>query len=181
MRGSVGARAMRRFLPRLFPVVLLSALGGAVSPHPFRLSVADAVVGEESLELRIRFFWDDLQFALMEHTSDMEFRLEEDAAVDAAVERYINEMLTIEAGERVLRGRVVARGVEGARNPDEVMWWYALEYPLDPGAERLRVRNRLLFNMFEDQRNLLHLRTRGGRERSWYFTWDEDNAIVRTG
>ncbi len=185
-RGAADSGAKgRRWLPLLL-LALLPALAATGPSHPFRVSVADAVVGEGSLEIRIRFFWDDLQFALMEHTSDMEFRLEASAEVEATVERYINEMLTIEAltlqaEDRVLRGSVVARGVEGARRPDEVMWWYTLEYPLDPATDRIRVRNRLLFNMFEDQRNLLHLRTRSGRERSWYFTWDEDNVTVRTG
>ena len=150
-------------------------------PHPFRVSVADAAIVEEGLEIRIRFFWDDLQLAMMEYASDMEFRLAETARVDARIERYINEMLTIQAAGTALQGTVVARGVEGARRPDEVMWWYTLRYRLDPATERISVRNRLLFNLFEDQRNLFHLRTRSGSERSWFFSWDEDSATMAVG
>jgi len=155
------------------------AIGTRVNPpHPFRLSIADVALTGSRLEVRVRFFWDDLEFAIREHAADMEFRLEETADVDLAIERYVNEMLIIDAGGATLRGRVVARGIQDARNPDEVMWWYALEYPLDPSVERIHVQNRLLFNMFEDQRNLLHLTTRSGRERNYYFSWDEDDVVL---
>ncbi len=148
-------------------------------PHPFRLSVADVGVGDATLDVRIRFFWDDLQFAVMEHTSDMAFELAESAQVDATVERYINDMLVVEAGGAVIAGTVLERGIQDARNPDEVMWWYRLEYPLDASVDRVRMRNRVLFNMFEDQRNLVHLKTRRGRERTYYFGLDEDSVTLR--
>lgn len=162
----------------------VSATGAAHGPdrlHPFRLTVTDAEVFRTSLDARIRFFWDDLQFAVMEHTSDMEFELAETDEVDAIIEAYVNEMLVLEAGDSVLRGTVTARGIEEAVRVDEVMWWYALEYALPPGAERVAVRNRLLFNVFEDQRNLVNLRTRSGRERTYYFSWDEDHVAVPVG
>ena len=153
--------------------------GASAPPHPFRLSVADVGVAGSVLDVRIRFFWDDLQFAVMESTSDMEFELAETEEVDGVVQQYINDMLSIEAGDAVLQGKVVERGIQAARNPDEVMWWYRLEYPLDPSVDRIHVRNRVLFNMFEDQRNLVHLKTRSGRERTYYFSWDEDNVTLR--
>ena len=160
---------------------LLCALFSSAStpPHPFRLSVADVALDGSVLDVRIRFFWDDLQFAVMESTSDMEFELAETPEVDAVVEQYINDMLSIEADGAVLQGTVLDRGIQDARNPDEVMWWYRLEYPLDPSVDRIHVRNRVLFNMFEDQRNLVHLKTRSGRERTYYFSWDEDNVTLR--
>ena len=152
---------------------------GSAPPHPFRLSVADVGVDGSVLDVRIRFFWDDLQFAVMESTSDMEFELAETEEVDDVVQQYINDMLRIEAEGTVLQGTVLERGIQGARNPDEVMWWYRLEYPLDGSVDRIHVRNRVLFNMFEDQRNLVHLKTRSGRERTYYFSWDEDNVTLR--
>ena len=164
--------------------ICLSATGavnGPDRPHPFRLTVTDADVFQTSLEARIRFFWDDLQLAVMEHTSDMEFELAETGEVDAIIEAYINEMLVMEAGDSVVQGKVTARGIEDAVRIDEVMWWYRLEYALPPEAERIEIRNRLLFNMFEDQRNLVNLKTRSGRERTYYFSWDEDNVTVPVG
>ena len=138
-------------------------------------------VTESTLKARIRFFWDDLQLAVMENTSDMEFELAENDEVDAIVETYINDMLLLEADEAAVRGRVTARGVEDAARIDEVMWWYRLEYSLPPSAERVRIRNRLLFNMFEDQRNIVNLKTRSGRERTYRFSWDEDDVTVPIG
>ena len=161
--------------------MLLLATGGSAAPeapHPFRLSVADVGVTGSALEVRIRFFWDDLQFAVMERTSDMEFELVANEEVDAIVQEYINDMLAFEAGGAAVRGTVIERGVEEAARLDEVMWWYRLEYPLPSSVERVHIRNRLLFNMFEDQRNLVHLKTRSGKERAYYFTWDEDNLSV---
>ncbi len=185
--GTVGGGSCRDPLPggERGPWWALAALlcvlfsGASAPPHPFRLSVADVGVTGSVLDVRIRFFWDDLQLAVMESTSDMEFVLAETDEVDAVVEQYINDMLRIEAGSTVLQGTVLERGIRNARSPDEVMWWYRLEYPLDPTVDRIHVRNRVLFNMFEDQRNLVHIKTRTGRERTYYFGWDEDNVTLR--
>lgn len=151
----------------------------APTPHPFRLSVADAGIAEATLHARIRFFWDDLQVAVMEHTSDMDFELAETGRVDAIIEQYINDMLVIKAGDSVLQGKVTARGIDEADIVDEVMWWYRIEYPVDESTDRLHVRNRLLFNMFEDQQNLIHMKTRRGRERAYRFSWGSDNVAIR--
>lgn len=150
-----------------------------VAAHPFRLSVADAGIAGTTLHARIRFFWDDLQVAVMDHTSDMDFKLAETDRVDAIIERYINDMLEVRAGDSVLRGKVTARGIDEADIVDEVMWWYRVEYPLDESTEVLQVRNRLLFNMFEDQQNLVHIKTRRGRERAYRFHWGSDNVAIR--
>ena len=149
--------------------------------HPFRLSVADVIVSGASMEVRIRFFWDDLQIAVMESESDMDFRLAETPGADSVVARYIGEMLVFEAGGAPLAGVLAERGVEEAARIDEVMWWYRLRYELPPGTERIGIRNRVLFNMFEDQRNLVHLKTRSGRERTYYFTWDDDRVAAPIG
>ncbi len=163
-------------LPVVLAVLFLTAAG---EWHPFRLSVADAGLTGPVLHARIRFFWDDLQLAVMEHTGNAGFELAETPEVDSIIERYINDKLVLTAGDAVLPGRVMARGIDDADIIDEVMWWYRIEYPVDESAERIHVSNRLLFNVFEDQRNLLHLKTRRGRERAWSFTVGEDNVTIR--
>lgn len=174
-------RGIRSAAAAVICVAATGAVGDPGTVHPFRLTVADADVFQTAIEARIRFFWDDLQYAVMEHTSDMDFELAETEEVDAIIEAYINEMLVLEAGEVVVEGKVTERGIEDAIRIDEVMWWYRLEYTLPPGTERIAIRNRLLFNLFEDQRNLVNLKTRSGRERTYYFSWDEDNITVPVG
>ena len=166
-------------------------VGGGIRPlpaptvedaiHNVRLSMATLESGAGSLELEVRFFWDDLQIAVMERTSDMEFRLAETAEVDGVIQEYINEMLVLEAGGERLQGQIVARGILDASRPDEVMWWYRLEYPVDAAPDRLYVRNRLLFNMFEDQRNIVHVTTNSGKERAYYFSWNEEDVTIPLG
>lgn len=176
--------AVRALRSAIGAAILLSATGAAAGPdnvHPFRLTVTDAGVFQGSIEARIRFFWDDLQIAIMEHTSNMEFELAETEEVDAIIEAYVNEMLVLETGNTVLEGKVTGRGIEGAVRIDEVMWWYRLEYEVPPETERVAIRNRLLFNVFEDQRNLVNLKTRSGRERTYYFSWDEDGVTMPVG
>ena len=179
-RGAVSARPRPgRWGARLGALVALFCLVAADGTHPFRLSVADAGMTGPVLHARIRFFWDDLQLAVMQHRSDTEFELAETPEVDAIIERYINDMLVLTAGDAVLRGKVTARGIDEATVLDEVMWWYTMEYPVDESVERVHVRNRLLFNVFEDQRNLVHLKTRRGRERAYSFSVDDDNVTIR--
>lgn len=155
-----------------------TTVGLATARHPFRLSVADAEVAGDTLRARIRFFWDDLQLAVMEHTSDMAFRLEETPRGDSIVFAYIDRMLAIEAGGARLVPALLGRGIDDATLIDEVMWWYRLEYRLPTGTERIAIRNRLLFNLFEDQRNVVHLKTRTGRERAYSFGWSKDSAAA---
>lgn len=181
IRPGPAVRAIRSAVAAAICVSATGAGGGPDAPHPFRLTVTDAGVFQSTVEARIRFFWDDLQFAIMEHTSNMEFELAETEEVDAVIEAYINEMLLVEAGEAVVPGEVTGRGIEDAVRIDEVMWWYRLRYTLPPDTERIGIRNRLLFNMFEDQRNLVNLKTRSGSERTYYFSWDEDNVTVPVG
>lgn len=157
---------------------MLGAEGPAVGTHPFRLSVADVTVSGTAMEVRIRFFWDDLQLAVIERESDMEFRLAETPRADSVVGRYIDAMLVFETRGEALAGVLAERGIEDAPRADEVMWWYLIRYELPPGTERIGIRNRVLFNVFEDQRNLVHLKTRSGRERAYYFTWDDDQIEV---
>lgn len=156
----------------------VAVVAAAAPSHPFRLSVADVRVTDGGLSAEIRFFWDDLQFAVMEHSSDMEFVLAESPEVDSTVEGYINELLLLRVGEMPLRGRVEARGIEDAAIIDEIMWWYRLEYALPAGAERVEVQNRLLFNLFEDQRNIVNFRTLGGRERTYDFSWGRESVSI---
>ncbi len=164
--------------PLAAPPIASPAAPRLGASHPFRLSVADAEVDGAVLRARIQFFWDDLQLAVMEHTSDMDFRLEENARVDSLVARYINEMLEIEVGGEAVAGVLEGRGVDEATLIDEVMWWYRLAYRLPAETERIAIRNRLLFNMFEDQRNVVHVKTRSGRERAYSFGWDKDSVTA---
>lgn len=193
-------RTSRQRIPEMYPIRFASAVrrarnavagsacvlasGAVAAPapsHPFRLSVADVGVTGSVLQARIRFFWDDLQLAVMERTSDAEFELAENETVDEVVEAYINDMLVIEVDTVALQGEVTARGVEDAARIDEVMWWYRLEYALPRSTERIRIRNRLLFNMFEDQRNIVNLKTRTGRERTYHFSRDQDDVALPIG
>lgn len=150
----------------------------APAPHNVRISIATLEADAGLLSIEVRFFWDDLQIGIMERTSDMEFELAETPQVDEIVERYINDMLTLEVDGERLQGRVTSRGIQDAPRLDEVMWWYRLEYEVEGAPERLYVKNRLLFNMFEDQRNILHVTTRSGRERAYYFSWTEEDVTV---
>lgn len=150
----------------------------ALRPHNVRLSLATLTSEEGRLDVEVRFFWDDLQIAVMERTSDMSFELAETPRVDSVIQDYINEMLTLEVEGTRLQGQVVARGIQDAPRRDEVMWWYRLEYPTSTPPSRLYVRNRLLFNMFEDQRNIVHVTTASGRERAYYFSWDEEDVTI---
>ena len=158
-------------------------LGNPVAPayaedHSLRLSITDLSFQEDHITLSVRMFWDDLQFGVMEHTSDMEFQLADEEVVHDLVTDYINAMLELQVdGEKVIGVRTQT-GIQEARIPDEVMWWYELSYPTDGQVGELFLRNRLLFNMFEDQRNLLHLTLPDGKERAYYFSWAEESVRI---
>ncbi len=144
--------------------------------HDLRLSIGRLAFDQGVVRLRVRLFWDDLQLALMEKTSDMEFRLADTEEVHRLVISYINEMLHVEGDGVRLIGHHTSHGIEDAPRADEVMWWYELAYEPSSEIQRLYLKNRLLFNLFEDQRNIVHVKMPSGQERAYYFSWAEEDV-----
>jgi hypothetical protein len=126
---------------------------GAGAVHDLHETYADLAIEDHVIGGRIRFFKRDLERALGPMLRSDAVSLDPGAEADALVLRYIRDHLALVAGgdtlvASLLKGEEVRMG----HHPgwQVTLSWEAAE-PIGP----LRVRNTLLFELHEDQRNIM--------------------------
>ena len=151
-------------------LVALAALAPA-PPHPppapavhdIHLSYTRVAVEGRVVLCRIRMFRDDLERALSRRAGKP-VTLAASAAGDSLFAAYFNEQFTLIHGGRRLAGTVVASGEE----PE--MWWYTVRFEAPAPIRQLSLRNGVLFDLFDDQRNMTKvLHVASEKEFAYYF------------
>ncbi len=165
----------------LVAFALLALPGASVLPappaaaaHNFHVSYGRMAVQGQSATLQVRFFRDDLEEALKAATGAGSYRVEATPAVDAVFLAYLRKHLVVTAGGQVLEARVVGSGEEND------MWWYRLQYSAPSELRTFSIRNTLLFDAFDDQRNIFKVMYFPGEQvETLYFTEGADRFTVR--
>ena len=122
-------------------------------PHDLHLTSANAAVEGEFVLLRVRFFKDDLEAALGRQVGTTVLALTESDEADRIFLAYLAEHLAIRVDGERLAPAILAKGEDVLDR--EPVWWYALEYRAAAPVTRLTMRNTLLFELFDDQRNVV--------------------------
>lgn len=152
----------------------------AAGAHDIHLTYSRVVIDGASVSYRVRLFRDDLERALQAHGKLASFTLGATPAGDSLFATYLDRHVTLSVGGKRLTGRVV----ESAPDPqviDEPMWTYLVEYPAPAPVTTFSLRVALLFELFDDQRNIVSvIRSPGGERRSLYFAPnDAREQVVR--
>lgn len=155
-----------------------SATAGA---HDVHLSYTRMVVDGSNVVARVRLFKDDAERALRVHAKRPELRLDAGAASDAVFADYFNAHVTVSADGERLRGKVLQSGLD-ADAGEAPMWWYLVELPARKPVRALTLRVALLFETYNDQRNVVTLLEMPGEKRhSLYFAGDSKDEMVTLG
>ena len=131
------------------------------SAHKFHTSFTEANYNAEAgtLEVTLRTFPDDLEAALRRRAPATPPAAEDrKKEFEGRVAAYVAETFRLEtpAGEPIKITWVgMDAGVDSA--------WLYFEARLPANLEGVRLRNHLLFDLFDDQINLVNLKTKGGR------------------
>ena len=141
--------------------------------HPLHLTVKKVQVQGAQASLDIRIFWDDLELEVRFRSGDPRATVRGDGAAVEAVVAYINDRLILEFDGRAIRGTLGEWSLEGDANK------YVLRYDLGTPPRQLSVRHRILLDLYEDQKNVLHVQKDGGRERAFYFARRAEQQTVR--
>ncbi len=124
--------------------------------HPFHISINDIEFDEEakSVEIAQKIFTDDFEVALNAYTSEKIDLVNEDQKEtnDALIKKYILENIQIE-----INGKPADFQFLGSQREDDAIWCF-MEIPKTKKLKSIKVRNTLLFEMFEDQMNLVHVK-----------------------
>ncbi|HCQ16707.1 MAG: hypothetical protein CMI36_12285 [Owenweeksia sp.] len=131
--------------------------------HPFHTSITTCEYNGETdnLELSIRVFTDDLEQAIGQALENR--KPGTSMAKDSALQKYVGEHLGIRAGGVDLKPLYIGRETEY-----DITYLY-LEVPSFPEREKkYQVKQTILFDQFEDQSNIVHLKI-GGRNQSQFY------------
>lgn len=113
--------------------------------------------------LNVRMFTDDLENALSRFHDIEALRMRPDPIVDSLFSDYLNTTFTLAVGDSVIRGTIAGSGQA------QDMWFYNVVYGASATVTEIRFRNGVLFDLFDDQRNItrvLYVPTE--RHRTYY-------------
>lgn len=160
-------------------VVALSVVGMPSEPsereakHRFHVSYGRMAVEGGVAVCQVRFFKHDLEDAMKKFFDDSDLKVDVNPRSDSLYTVYFNEFFVMEQEGEVLKGSIASSGEEGD------MWWYLMQYQAEEPIEQFKVTNTLLFEMFDDQRNVLKIsHFPSEKNLSYYFVEGSDTYDV---
>lgn len=138
--------------------------------HPLHIAVSDLELNEESksLEITHKIFIDDFETSV-EKEFDVELKLDsskEHPEAQSYIQQYIEKFFTLD-----LNGKETKANFVGYETDYEAIWIYQ-EIPKVKKVKEVTVWSRFLFNIFEDQRNIVHFDYLEGKKSYLFGTGD---------
>lgn len=142
-------------------VVVLTAAKPAL-PHPFHVSVVEINhnTADKALEISCKIFTDDFEKVLAQN-----YKAKVDltnppnkAAMDSLVKKYIASHLSLKAN-----GKPVSFSYVGFENEDAAVFGY-VEVDNIATLSKLEITNNLMYDLFDDQVNIMHVIVNGNRK-----------------
>jgi len=143
--------------------------------HDIHVSYGRVAVEARAVTIRLRMFKDDLSKAVARHHRRDTVDIEARPLADSLAGAYLAQTLLVSADGKPLVGRIAEAGGEND------MWWYLVQYPVAGRAAKLTIANRVFFELYADQQNLLKvLHVGSGDETSLYFVPGEPGPVTLT-
>lgn len=143
--------------------------------HPIHVSVTqiDHNKEEKTLQVAHKVFVDDFEKRLEDlYNENLEIGLEkEHADCNQFITKYLESHFKMIVNGKQLKGNWVGKELEGP-----AVWIY-IEYPNVKKVKSIKVENRILFETFNDQKNLVHFNY-NGIKRSLILKKDEEVGEV---
>jgi hypothetical protein len=142
------------------------------------MAYGDLAVEGRIVAGRIRMFKDDLERALGPLVGADALSLAPGTEADALVMRYLRDHLQVEVDGEVLAPTLLESGEDELDR--ETVWWVVVQYEASAPLESFTVRNTLLFELFDDQRNVFKfVRFPEEVQQTFTFTPEEVEHGVR--
>ncbi|WP_317170471.1 DUF6702 family protein [Flammeovirga aprica] len=138
--------------------------------HPIHLSVCEMNYNEETkgMEIAMKVFFDDLEDAIV-LSGGPELHLfteKEHPQSDEWILKYLQENLQLKINEKAVKLTWVGKETDEKRDIQSL--WVYLEVQNIRKVKDLQVKNTILYDVHQDQRNMLHLKC-NGKKVSWLF------------
>ena len=160
---------------RLIVLFLVVPLFAFNSIHKYYISVTqiDYVEDKESVQIITRVFLDDFENLLRErYDESITLDEEEDTSVtNMYIKRYLSDKIKIK-----INGEAVSFDFIGKKYDLDVMKCY-LEVEGVKDIKSIEISNKVLFDMFEDQQNIIKTKI-NSKQKSFILTSQNDKAVL---
>ncbi len=150
------------YLLIVFILVLTSS-----SKHKFYVSISqvDINTSTNSLEITIKAFAHDIEDAILQenHIKLSLGNSEQDSLSTEEIRKYLSGRVVVKQSDTLLPLKLIGFELE-----TDVIWLY-LEAKYLPDNNELSIRNSLIMELFEDQKNIINIRQEGVT-KSWICT-----------
>lgn len=130
--------------------------------HPIHVSVSELVYheGEKAIQITQKVFFDDLEDAIYKRSAKkLHLGMEnESVQSDEFIIAYLKENFSIRINSQPTEWVFIGKEYEA-----DAIWIY-LEIPNQSIPERIEITNTILQDLFDDQKNLLHISCLGRRK-----------------
>jgi len=145
--------------------------------HEFHVTYGRMAIEGNVAVARVRFYTDDLEATLARAAGVDVFRMETNPAVDSLFLAYFGRQFQFIVEGKVLDGTIVGSGDDVVDR--EPAWWFLIRFDAGEPIGDFRMRNALLFDMFEDQKNILKVvHLPDDTQRSYTFSIEEETIDV---
>lgn len=146
------------------PLTSFTGVDSNKRSHKFYVSVTTVEYAqkEESLQIISRIFIDDLESALLARydvKADLGTPGESEEGI-AYIERYFNSKFTVFVNGEVRKYTFLGRKYDR----DQVICYLELTGIPEAGLESVGIQNEILMDVFEEQKNLVHLKILGAKK-----------------
>jgi hypothetical protein len=173
------------FLLSLFPLSIMSngnfkPMGASliskmvIIPHPFHVSVVEMEhnATDKTLEISCKLFTDDFESILAES-----YKIKVDlinppvkSAMDSLVKKYFFSHLALK-----VNGQPVKLSYVGFEHENEAVFGY-IEVEKVTTVNKIEIVNNLMYDLFDDQVNIIHITT-GGKRISTKLNYPDKQAV----
>lgn len=166
----------KSFILLLIPIsILLMSFASETDFHKYYVSTTDIAQSKtgNNLQITIRLFIDDFEDVLQERY-DQSIILNEDnnpRLIESSIAKYFSKKLKIQ-----LNGEDVTLNYLGKEYDNDIVKCY-VEIENTNKIKSVSVTNKLLFDLFEEQQNIVHLRLKGKR-KSFVLIKENDKGML---
>lgn len=155
-------------------LLIVLPLSSFSSYHKFYVSVTqiEYVPKEQSLQIITRIFADDFQKLLRQrYDESLQLVAGKDDHADQYIEKYFKKKMHLVADGQSLQLKFI-----GKRYEEDLIICYFEVKPLDD-FNKITVTNRILTELFDGQKNLIHV-TKSGETKSLLLVADEPKGTI---
>ena len=153
--------------------VLVVALAPVASAHRYHTSVTrlEYKADERIVEITVQTFADDIETALSKRVGARNIRLDPESRTNALLLQYLRSTIVLKDGDKELELEWIGMELKGHSA------WFYLQAKTPAGLSKATLSNRLLFDLFTDQINIVNVFNDGKKSSLTFKRGDTPKAI----